>query len=274
MPNELFRFIETIKRVNGFDFWGYSKNSLIRRINRLLIDYSVDLNQLIEKLESDNDFSYEVINKITVNTTEFFRNAHIWKNLYKSVIRNLKNKSEISIWIAGCSTGEEVYSLMMVLKDIKLLHKCNIIATDINDTVLAKASKGIFRYSKQKNQLTHYCRMLSILTQIHSSEFSKSNHFNINVVTDSMQFVPELRNKPTFLKHDLCSMKSPLNQKFDLILCRNVMIYFTALQQTKINDFFCNVLNDDGYLVLGKDEMLHSNMLLKFEKVNTFYRKK
>lgn len=227
----------------GYDFTGYSRASFKRRLLRL---YGLD------KMVSFAEFRYQVINdkfyfkrfveQITVNVTEMFRDPDFYRALRNKVLPNLGTYPFIRIWLAGCSTGEEVYSMAIVLKELNLLHKSLIYATDINPTVLEKAAQGLFPMSQMKNYSENYIASGGI------KDFSAYYTASYSLA----KFDSELKEKMIFSTHNLVSDHS--FNEFQLILCRNVLIYFDRELQFKVLQLFDNSLDSLGYLALGTKE--------------------
>lgn len=244
--------------VHGYDFTDYSKASLKRRINRL---YNLD------KFPSFAEFRYQVrsqpqylkrfIEQITVNVTEMFRDPDFYRTLRTDILPTLATYPLIRIWHAGCSTGEEVYSMAIVLKEVGLLHKSLLYATDLNPDVLNTAMAGIFPMSVMKQYSENY--ILSGGKQ----EFS--NYYSAKY--NRAKFDESLRSKVIFATHNLVS-DSSFNE-FQLILCRNVMIYFDKELQEKVANLFDKSLQPLGFLALGSKETLrYTSIASRYKQVN------
>ncbi|RZL16145.1 MAG: protein-glutamate O-methyltransferase CheR, partial [Pedobacter sp.] len=142
---------------HGYDFTGYSKASLKRRIIRLYsIDKALSFAEFRYKIINDNSYFKRFVEQITVNVTEMFRDPVFFKTLRDSVLPALGTYPFIRIWLAGCSTGEEAYSISIILKELNLLHKSLIYATDLNPVVLEKAAQGMFGMSQMKQYSENY----------------------------------------------------------------------------------------------------------------------
>lgn len=236
----------------GYDFTGYSRASLKRRIFRL---YSLD------KIPSFAEFRYKVNNdalyfkrfveQITVNVTEMFRDPTFFKTLRDVVLPRLGTYPLIRIWVAGCSTGEEAYSLTILLKELNLLHKSLIYATDLNPTVLEKAGQGMFSLSYMKQYSENY------IASGGQRDFSSYYVAKYSLA----KFDDELRRKIIFSTHNLVSDHS--FNEFQLILCRNVLIYFDRDLQHKVLELFDDSLEDLGYLALGTKETIDFSQISK-----------
>ncbi|WP_316819966.1 protein-glutamate O-methyltransferase CheR [Pedobacter gandavensis] len=229
----------------GYDFTGYSKASLKRRINRLYaLDKSLSFAEFRYKLSNDPIYFKRFVEQITVNVTEMFRDPEFFKTLRMQVLPQLGTYPFIRIWLAGSSTGEEAYSISIVLKELNLLHKSLIYATDLNPTVLEKAAQGMFSMSQMKQYSENY------IAAGGTKDFSSYYSANYSLA----KFDDELKSKIIFSTHNLVSDHS--FNEFQLILCRNVLIYFDRDLQNKVLELFNDSLDDLGYLALGTKETI------------------
>ncbi|MBB2146177.1 protein-glutamate O-methyltransferase CheR [Pedobacter sp. LMG 31464] len=227
----------------GYDFTGYSRASLKRRLLRLFgLDKQVSFAEFRYKIGNDSTYFKRFVEQITVNVTEMFRDPAFYKALREKVLPKLGTYPFIRIWLAGCSTGEEVYSMAIVLKELNLLHKSLIYATDINPTVLEKAAQGMFPLSQMKQYSENY------IASGGTKDFSSYYSANYSLA----KFDNELKTKMIFSTHNLVSDHS--FNEFQLILCRNVLIYFDRDLQFKVLQLFDNSLENLGYLALGTKE--------------------
>lgn len=251
LVNDLFE-------VYGYDFTDYSRASLKRRINRLFtLDRFMSFAEFRYRLKFDSDYLKRFIEQITVTVTEMFRDPLFYKALREHVLPVLGTYPFIRIWHAGCSTGEEVYSMAILLKEANLFHKSLLYATDINPEVLERARKGIFPLSQMKQYSENY--ILSGGIKDFSDYYTASY--------DKVIFDESLSKKMIFSTHNLVSDRS-FNQ-FQLILCRNVLIYFDKDLQSRVFDLFEESLENLGYLALGSKETLRfSNISQRFKQVN------
>jgi chemotaxis protein methyltransferase CheR len=229
----------------GYDFSNYSAASLKRRMKRLVgLDLITDFSAFRHRLNHDSDYGKHVVNHITVGVTEMFRDPSFYKTLRDTVIPALVDKPAITLWHAGCSTGEEVYSVAILLHEAGLLHKSTLYGTDINTTVLERAREGVFGASHVEPYKQNY------------QEAGGSDDFStyVRVTHTTAQFQEALKKHVFFLEHNLVSGGSL--GKFDMILCRNVMIYFDKDLQERVLALFDRNLNTDGFLALGSKETL------------------
>lgn len=237
--------VNDIFETYGYDFTGYSRASLKRRMLRL---YSLDkMSSFAEyryKLKTEPSYFYRFLENITVNFTEMFRDADFYRDLKTKVLPILGTYPFIRIWVAGCSTGEEAFSIAILLKESGLLHKSLIYATDINTTVLQKASRAIFPMEKMKQYSENY-----VAAGGHQ-DFSSYYTANYSMA----KFDDELRSKIIFSTHNLATDHS--FNEFLLIMCRNVLIYFDRPLQEKALELFDNSLENLGFLALGSKETI------------------
>jgi len=242
----------------GYDFTDYSKASIKRRINRLFsLDRFPSFAEFRYHLKSDESYFQRFIDQITVTVTEMFRDPSFYKVLREQVLPVLGTYPHIRIWHAGCSTGEEVYSMAILLKEANLFEKSLIYATDINQAALEKASKGIFALVNMKQYSENY--ILSGGKQ----DFSKY----YTAMYDKVKFDEDLNRKMIFSMHNLVSDRS--FNEFQLILCRNVLIYFDKNLQIKVFKLFEESLENLGYLALGAKETLRfSEVAHKFKPID------
>lgn len=239
----------------GYDFANYSRASLKRRIMRLiLMDRFVSFAEFRFRLKNDPDYLARFIEEITVNVTEMFRDPHFYATLRKKVLPDLASKPIIRIWHAGCATGEEVYSMAIILHEANLLSRSLLYATDINPSVLERVRDGIYPLSQMKQYSENY------INSGGKEDFSKyySAHYN------SVKFDEFLSKRIVLSTHNLVSDRS--FNEFQLILCRNVMIYFDKPLQDRTIKLFHESLESLGYLALGSKETL------KFSEVSHKFR--
>ena len=252
---ELEVLLNDVANKYGYDFTGYSKASIKRRVNRLCgLDKFTSFAELRYKVINDESYFGRFVEEITVNVTEMFRDRHFYKVLREQIISQLGVHSHIKIWLAGCSTGEEAYSLSILLHEANLAHKAIIYATDINPSVLETAKHGIYPISLMRNYSENYINSGGI------TDFS--TYYTANY--DHVRFISKLRDRMIFATHNLVS-DSSFNE-FQLILCRNVLIYFDKNLQEKVFRLFDASLESLGYLALGSKETI------KFSEIENTYQ--
>ncbi|MNJ97990.1 Chemotaxis protein methyltransferase [compost metagenome] len=250
--------INEVYEYHGFDFGGYSRASLKRRVERLYqLDEFDNFSQMLSRVRSDSGYFKRMIEEITVNVTEMFRDPSFYKVLREEVLPILGTKPFIRFWHAGCSSGEEVYSMAIILKEANLLHKSLLYATDINPIVLDTAKKGIFPLQMMKQYSENYRES--------GGKNDFSDYYTANY--GFAKFEEDLSEKMVFSEHNLVSDGS--FNEFDVILCRNVLIYFDKDLQDRALDLFDDSLAKLGYLALGtKETIKFSPIQKKYKQVN------
>lgn len=255
---QLETLINVVYEYYGFDFGSYSRASLKRRVDRIYqLDGFQRFSDFLSKIRSEPEYYKRLVEEITVNVTEMFRDPSFYTILKDEVLPNLAAKPFIRIWHAGCSTGEEVFSMAILLKEANLLHKAIIYATDINAKVLERAKKGVFGLQLIKQYAENYRNSGG------KNDFSNYYIANYGVA----KFNDELSERMVFSQHNLVSDGS--FNEFDLILCRNVLIYFDKDLQERAITLFDGSLSTLGYLALGSKETLKfASISDKYVQVN------
>lgn len=243
--SEIEIILNDLLTLHGYDFTYYSKESLSRRINKI---YRLEAFQSFvdfrNKIKHDLKYIDHLINRLTVNVTEMFRDPEFYLTIRNEVLPKLAEQSHLKIWHAGCSSGEEVYSMAIILQECGLLEKTTLYATDINVKVLEKASAG-----------TYSLNLLSLYETKYKLAGGKSNFTEYYEITSGGgKMVPSIGKQIVFSHHNL-AMDAYFN-KFDIILCRNVLIYFDKPLQTKVLNLFDMCLNPCSYLALGEKETI------------------
>ena len=237
--------LNDVLETHGYDFLEYSHASIKRRITRLYaLDNFVSFAEFRYTIRSDKQYFKRFLEEITVNVTEMFRDPSFYRALRNDVLPVLGTYPFIRVWVAGCSTGEEAYSLAIVLKELNLLAKSLIYATDINPSVLEKAKKGMFSMNYLKQYSENYIQSGG------TKDFSSYYTANYSLA----KFDESLNSKMIFSTHNLVSDHS--FNEFQLILCRNVLIYFDKDLQHKVFNLFDSSIEKLGYLALGSKESL------------------
>ncbi|SFN78958.1 MCP methyltransferase, CheR-type [Chryseobacterium oleae] len=249
---EVEYLIKDVYEMYGYDFSEYSRASFKRRVNRIcLIDRFTSFAELRYTVLNDPEYLKRFVEEITVNVTEMFRDPLFFKKLREKILPQLGTYPLIRIWVAGCSTGEEAYSMAILLKEANLYHKSLIYGTDLNPTVLETARAGVFPLQQMKLYSENY--MLS------GGKKDFSDYYTANY--DSVKFDKSLQEKLILSTHNLVSDSS--FNSFQLIICRNVLIYFDRELQERVFKLFDNSLENLGYLALGSKETLRFSKLDK-----------
>ena len=241
--NEIDLLLNDLIEKHGYDFTGYTKPVLLRRINRFYKNSKLVSFAALRFQLSHNPLAlHAFINEFTVPVTEMFRDVSFFKFLRDYLLPKLENEPLIRIWIAGCSTGEEAYSVAIIMHELDLLKKAVIYATDINPTVLKIASEAVYPQRNLKTYTENY--------HLAGGRFAFLNYFDANNETFTLKDF--LNQKIVFSTHNLVSDAS-FNQ-FQLIICRNVMIYFNTELQNKVSALFDVSLAASGFIALGTKE--------------------
>lgn len=267
LTDDLDGILEVLKHRYGYDFTEYARSSLLRRVNRFAKEVkSTSVYDLKYILLNNEAVFQHFLQEVTVNVTELFRDPLYYKTLREKVLPTLASYPIIKIWHAGCSSGEEVYSMCILLKEAGLLQRARIYATDINPANLEKAKTGIIPLGPMKEYTANY-------------QHSGGKHDFADYYTARYGHVlinEELRSSISFSQHNLVS-DSVFNE-FQLISCRNVMIYFNKQLQDRVLGLFHDSLSPLGFLGLGlKESLQFSAVKNKFEPVHAkakIYRRK
>lgn len=263
---ELESLLSSIHKHYGYDFSGYAKSSMKRRITRFMLFESIsNMKELQKHLIDDEKFFATFLEEITVSVTEMFRDPTFYKSLRKKIVPILATYPYIKIWNAGCSTGEEVYSMAILMHEAGLYHKTKIYGTDINQRDLAKAKAGIFPIEYMQEYTTNYINS--------GGNYAFSTYYIAKYKGAIINH--SLKNNLVFAVHNLVNDRS--FNEFNLIVCRNVLIYFNKNLQNHVIKLFYDSLCMFGYLALGsKESLLFSDYKNKFEIVDEqerIYRK-
>lgn len=242
---DLRSIITVVKDTHGFDFSEYAISSFKRRIIRIFEIFNFNTTEeLILKIKSDKAFYEKFLKEVTVNTTEMFRDPSFWRYLKDKVLPNLDKNANVRIWHAACSSGEEVYSMAILLKELGMYDKAIIHATDINDDVIATAKNGVYYARNMELNQSNYQRF--------EGKGKLEDYYKLD--GDKVKFDPSLLKNVTFKTFDLVQ-GAPFS-KFDLILCRNVLIYFNLELQDKVVSMFSSCLYSGGQLAIGSKETI------------------
>jgi chemotaxis protein methyltransferase CheR len=242
---EIELLLEAVHRQYGFDFRSYAYSSVRRRIwKRIEAEQLATVSALQERVLHEPAVMERLLLTLSVNVTAMFRDPSFYKAFRATVVPLLRTYPFIRIWHAGCSTGEEVYSMAILLTEEGLYDRVRMYATDINDTVLQHARSGIFPLDKMQEYTQNYLRA--------GGTRSFSEYYT--AAYDGALFSPALRERVVFAQHNLVDDRS--FAEFNVILCRNVMIYFDRPLQNRVHQLFYESLPVYGILALGSKESL------------------
>ncbi|ABA24378.1 MCP methyltransferase, CheR-type [Trichormus variabilis ATCC 29413] len=242
---EIKLLLEGVYQYYGHDFRNYAVSSLKRRIHSFMRLEGVDnISALQQQLLHDRACLERFLLSLTVNVTSMFRDPSFYLAFRNQVVPILRTYPFIRIWHAGCSSGEEVYSMAILLQEENLYHRCRIYATDTNEKVLQNAKSGIFSL-----------KMMQEYTQLYLKAGGKRSFSEYYTAAyDHAIFRASLRENIIFAQHNLAT-DSSFNE-FNVIFCRNVLIYFNQILQKRVHTLFYNSLCSFGILGLGKQESI------------------
>ncbi|BAX79223.1 CheR family methyltransferase [Labilibaculum antarcticum] len=247
---EIPLLLEAIFQKYGYDFRDYSKAHIKRRLmHRMAIGKFDSISLLQNKVLRDKSFFISLLEDLSINVTEMFRDPEFYSSFREQVVPNLRTYPFIKIWHAGCATGEEVYSLAILLKEENLLDRCQIYATDFNRRVLDIAKLGIYPTQGLEKFNRNYIES--------GGKNSLSDYYTLKY--GSLKLDQSLSKKIVFADHNLVT--DTVFAEVNLILCRNVLIYFNKDLQNKVINLFYQSLSSSGFLCLGTKESLRFTQL-------------
>lgn len=249
-------FHKWVHRELGINLSAYKPAQLNRRINSLMTRVGINsLDEYTRAIKQSEEQRQKFLDFITINVTEFFRNPELYVELENEIKSELLSHNQnLKIWSAACSIGCEPYTLGIILDKIAPTGRHNIIATDIDNTILKKAKSG--EYTKNEMKAV--------------SDADLSKYFEI--IDDKYYIDSKIKSKVTFKKHDL--ILDRYDKDFDLIVCRNVVIYFNNDTKQEIYKKFSQSLKKGGLLFVGATESIYNYRDYGFEKASTFIYKK
>lgn len=265
--------VEALQSATGCDLSEYSDKSLRRRMRKLSEDEQASYEQLLERLQERPAYAEHLLNKITVNTSELFRDPPMWQALRSQGLLRLRHHSQVSVWHAGCSMGQEVYSMLMLLNELGMMTRTKVYATDVNSEVLARAREGQYRYRFNLDYLNNFDRVINTnpLDYTDKPNVPYEKYLEIDREADWLRVRECLRSRPSFRRNDLTRCENPFYVKYDVIFCRNVIIYFNKNLQSRLFRFFYQNLYPGGLLVLGQHETIAGTGDELFMPYSEFY---
>ncbi len=249
-------FINKFEILSKVDLTAYKRPQMERRINSFMRTVnSPNYKEFIDLLGKEQPVYRKFLEHITINVSEFFRNLNHWEVLEKEIVPQLlQEKKSLKIWSAGCSTGEEPYSLAMMIKENRWNISDRIYASDLDKDVLNKAAKGFYADRA----------MEGVSSQIRNKYFEQ--------VKDGYQVKDEIKKMVNFQQHNL--LRDSFPKDFDLILCRNVVIYFTEETKEELYKKFTDSLRKKGVLFIGSTEQIFKARELGLKSIATFFYQK
>lgn len=256
MSNDYISFVEKIHQKTGIDLSQYKEAQMKRRLTSLRDKRGHNsFASYYEAIVKDSSLLDEFLDRMTINVSEFYRNRKRFEVLEHKVIPYLlAKKKRLKIWSAACSTGEEPYTLAMILSRYISLNQVDIFATDLDRNALERAKEGVY----------HERSLKEASSEVKQKHFKKEGSF--------YRVRKDIRDSVTFKEHNLLADTYPSG--FDLIVCRNVMIYFTEPAKQVIYQNFSHALNEDGIFFVGSTEQIFSPQKYGFEVYDTFFYKK
>ena len=242
---EIELLLEAIFRYYNFDFRNYSRLSIKRRVLHMIdLEGLQNISALQEKILHHREYMERFLLNLSVTVTSMFRDPSFYLALRNKVIPTLRTYPFIRIWHAGCSTGEEVYSMAILLQEEGIYHRCRLYATDINERVLHVAKSGIFSLQNMPEYTQNYLQAggKKLFSEYYTAAYG-------NAIFDA-----SLKKNMIFSLHNLVSDRS--FNEFNVILCRNVLIYFNRTLQTSVHNLFYQSLTKFGILALGRQESI------------------
>lgn len=255
---EIELLLEAIRRRRGFDFRNYLQSSLRRRIrNRMTQDRLPTITSLLNRVLHEEGYLDKVLEDFSIKVTEMFRDPEFFLAFRKHIVPLLKEKKELRIWHAGCATGEEVYSMAILLQEEGLLQRSVIYATDMSREAIIHAKEGRFPLKRMQSYTKNY--LLAGGTREFSAYYSTDDSY--------AYFHDEIKRQMMFAQHNLATDGS-INE-FHVILCRNVLIYFNPELQDRVHGILADSLAAGGFLVLGGKESFISPHKSRFIELMT-----
>ncbi|WP_040286729.1 CheR family methyltransferase [Sporosarcina koreensis] len=250
------QFIANVKKKTGIDLSLYKEAQMKRRLTSLYEKRKCrDFMEYFELISSDQAMMDEFLDRMTINVSEFYRNGSRWEVLDRKIIPQLlENSKKLKCWSAACSTGEEPYSMAMVLSNHMPLREVSITATDLDQGVIEKAKVGLYPERSLKE----------VPADVKKKYFTQEGQF--------FQVTDEVKRTVSFKKHNL--LEDSYGSDYDLIVCRNVMIYFTEEAKDQIYSSFAKALKPGGILFVGSTEQIFSPDRYGLESEDTFFYKK
>jgi chemotaxis protein methyltransferase CheR len=263
---ELSLLLEGVYRKYGFDFREYAPASLRRRVwRRVYAEHLATISALQDKLLHDPACMERLLLDLSINVTAMYRDPSFYVAFREKVVPLLRTYPFTRIWVAGCSTGEEIYSLAILLQEEELYARTRIYATDINESVLERARSGVFPLDKMREYTQNYIKA--------GGKRAFSEYYLAKY--DGAQFQRSLIENVVFAQHNLVSDRS--FNEFNVIICRNVMIYFDRALQDRVYRLFHESLMTFGVLGLGHKESIsfspHADAYEELDPIEKLYRR-
>jgi chemotaxis protein methyltransferase CheR len=254
LEQDVALILNEIYCITGYSFIDYTAAIVMRRLQRRLSsDKITNLQDLLAALRMNPTYAFQLIPDFSIHVTEMFRNPHFFKYIREVVLPDLRDKEFIRIWVAGCSSGEEVYSLAILLHEVGLYQRCRIYATDMNEGIILQAKSGRIPLNKLDDYAQNYV-----------SAGGNEPFLDYFYYKDQVPYLrTDLLKNILFSHHNLVSDRS--FNEFHVIFCRNVLIYFNQSLRNQVHSLLFDSLAFNGYLALGDKETI------RFTKYASFY---
>lgn len=264
---EIELLLEGVYRYYGYDFRNYSYSSIRRRIwHRIHAEKLKSISELQHRVLYDSNCLHRFYTDLLIHVTEMFRDPTFFLSFRRNVIPLLRTYPYFRIWHAGCATGEEVFSMAILLDEEGLLNRAKIYATDMNEDILEKAKQGIFPINKMQKYTNNYLHA--------GGKKAFSEYYTAKY--DYVKFHSYLTDQVVFAQHNLVTDGS--FNEFNVVLCRNVLIYFDQSLQERVHELFYSSLNTLGILGLGNKESIYftkyADTYEEIDKHEKLYKKK
>jgi chemotaxis protein methyltransferase CheR len=259
---EMKLLLEGVRQVHGHDFTEYAEASLKRRISKWFNDSPFEtLSEAQSRVLREPDMLDSLLRGITVNVSEMFRDPSFFKAFREQVVPHLRTWPYVKIWIAGCATGEEAYSLAILLEEEGLADRCRIYATDLNNAVLETARKGIYPLRDMQRHTRNY--------QASGGKSAFSDYYTARY--DHAMMMPRLSESMVFASHNLAT--DATFGEMQVVFCRNVLIYFRPSLKERVLNLFDSCISPGGFLSLGVKEGLEGREVCKgYEELDAHMR--
>lgn len=257
MADSYEQFKKDVYQLTKIDLNAYKERQMKRRIDALIAKHKIPTySEYVSVLKTNKELFDEFVNYLTINVSEFYRNPELWKVMEQEIIPVVLEKTKSpKIWSAACSTGDEPYSLVMLLNKFLPLSQIHIIATDIDKQVLDKARMGLYNDKSLKGLPPEYIKKY----------FTNVNEHNYQINQDVKRCVE-------FKEHNL--LKDAYPSSCDMIVCRNVLIYFTEEAKADIYRKFNDALRPEGFLFVGSTEQIIQPASLGYKSYRSFFYRK
>ena len=253
MPDAYEKFLQDLRRRKGLDLTGYKRPQMERRINSLMRSLKVEgYDTYLDLMEKEIQHWRKFLDTLTINVSEFYRNPNQWELLESKIIPELMTKTpSLKLWSAGCSTGEEPYSLAMLMINRFPKVSFTLTASDIDDEVINKAKAGVYNDKAVANLPKQF--------------------LSLNFTQQGTNFVisEDVKRRVKYIKRNL--LRDPFDRSYDLILCRNVVIYFTEESKAELYRKFHDALRIGGILFTGSTEQIFQPREIGFNLASSFF---